>query len=182
MTSELRLLADVHAPATADRLEVERLVHAPHEAVFDLLADPSRHHLTEPTDWVRGSLEADPPRLAEAGQVFGIEMFHVAAGGRYEMQNVVLGIEPGRSIAWEPASRGESGAIEGGGWYWRYDLEDRGEDTLVRLSYDWAATPPEIAEEIGGLPSVGEDFLHESLAALARAVETPRSEDQQGER
>ncbi|WP_284304032.1 hypothetical protein [Mobilicoccus caccae] len=45
----------------------------------------------------------------------------------------------------------------------------------MRLTYDWAATPPEIAEQIGGLPSVDTAHLDRSLASLAQAVESGRS-------
>lgn len=154
------------------RLIAERTVRATPQEVFDLLADPSRHHLTEPTDWVRGSLEADPAPLTEVGQVFGIEMFAVAAGGRYEMHNLVTALEPDRVIAWEPSQYSPEGALEGGGWFWRYDLEPVDCGTRVRLTYDWAATPPEIAAEIGGLPSVDTGHMAQSLDGLARAVES----------
>lgn len=154
------------------RLIAERIIHASPAQVFSLLSDPSRHHLTEPTDWVRGSLEAAPAPLTEVGQVFGIEMFHLDAGGRYEMHNLVTALEPDRVIACEPSQYSPQGVLEGGGWFWRYDLEQATGGTRVRLTYDWAATPPELAAEIGGLPSVGTDHLEHSLEGLARAVET----------
>ncbi|WP_193105513.1 SRPBCC family protein [Brachybacterium sp. FME24] len=163
---------DHQEPSTfADRFIAERIVHALPDVVFDLLTDPSKHHLTEPTDWVRGSLESEPARITATGQVFGIEMFQVNAGGRYEMHNLVIAFEPGRTVAWEPAQYSANGTLEGGGWTWRYDLEPVPEGTRVRLTYDWSATPPEVAEEIGGLPSVGPEFLDRSLAALAGSVE-----------
>lgn len=165
------MTTDQHAPAEADRLVVHRIVRAAPEVVFDLLADPARHHLTEPTDWVRGSLDPAPARIMEIGQVFGIEMFHADAGGRYEMHNLVIAFEPGRSIAWEPSQYTPDGTLAGGGWTWRYDLDPTPEGTRVTLAYDWSATPPEVAAEIGGLPSVGPDFLEQSLASLAAAVE-----------
>ena len=70
------------SPDTGTRYAVTRMIAAPPEAVFALLADPARHHETEPTDWVRGSLEDTP--LIGVGQVFGIEMFHENAHGRYD--------------------------------------------------------------------------------------------------
>lgn len=158
--------------AEPTHLVAEHTIHAASKKVFSLLADPSRHHLTEPTDWVRGSLEQSPATITEVGQVFGIEMFHVNAGGRYEMHNRVIALEPERTIAWEPAQYSADGTLETGGWTWRYDLEPAGADTRVRLTYDWSATPPEIIEQIGGMPAVGIDHLERSLEALADAVET----------
>lgn len=168
MTSE-------NAPAVATQLIAERTIAATPPAIFALLTDPARHHHTEPTDWVRGSLEESPPPITEVDQVFGIEMFHVNAGGRYEMHNRVTVLDPGRAIAWEPSQYSPEGVLEGGGWFWRYDLEPVDEGTRVRLTYDWAATPPEIAEQIGGLPSVDTAHLDRSLASLAQAVESGRS-------
>ncbi|MFC7465567.1 SRPBCC family protein [Brachybacterium sp. GCM10030252] len=153
------------------RLVAHRVVKAPPGEVFALLTDPSRHHETEPTDWVRGALDGAPERLTAAGQVFGIEMFHVNAGGRYEMHNLVTLLEPERAIAWEPSQYGADGTLQGGGWIWRYDLEPVAEGTRVSLTYDWSATPPEVAAAIGGMPAVGPDHLEASLASLAETVE-----------
>ena len=83
--------ADPSTPDPGNRYAVTRTIAAPPEEVFALLADPARHHETEPTDWVRGSIEEDPAPLTEVGQVFGIEMFHVNAPGRYDMHNREIG-------------------------------------------------------------------------------------------
>jgi uncharacterized protein YndB with AHSA1/START domain len=151
------------------RYVATRTVPAAPQAVFALLADPSRHHETEPTDWVRGSLEEDPAPLTEVGQVFGIEMFHENAGGRYEMHNRVIALEPERTIAWEPGQYGPDGELATGGWTWRYDLAPEAGGTLVTLTHDWNATPDQIMEELG-LPAFPPSFLEESLAALERAL------------
>ena len=74
--------ADPSTPDTGTRYAVTRMIAAPPETVFALLADPARHHETEPTDWVRGSLEEDPAPLTEVGQGFGIRMCHVHTPGR----------------------------------------------------------------------------------------------------
>lgn len=157
----------------AERMTAERLVAAPPSAVYALLTDPRRHPETEPTDWVRGAL--DPVETISAvGQVFGIEMFHENAGGRYDMHNRVIALEPERVIAWEPCQYGPDGTLAGGGWTWRYELAPAGEDgagTRVRLVYDWSATPQVVRDEIGGLPPFPPEFLEQSLAALAGAVE-----------
>ncbi|EUA35796.1 hypothetical protein I552_6598 [Mycobacterium xenopi 3993] len=43
----------------AERYLVTRTIAARPEQIFAVLADPSRHHSTEPTDWVR---DAGTPR------------------------------------------------------------------------------------------------------------------------
>lgn len=131
--------ADPSTPDSGTRYAVTRTIAAPPEAVFALLADPARHHETEPTDWVRGSLEEDPAPLTEVGQVFGIEMFHENAHGRYDMHNRVITFEQDRTIAWEPGQYGPDGELGTGGWTWRYDLAPAGgagEGTEVTLTYE----------------------------------------------
>ena len=166
--------ADPSTPDTGTRYAVTRMIAAPPEEVFALLADPARHHETEPTDWVRGSLEEDPAPLTEVGQVFGIEMFHENAQGRYDMHNRVIAFEQDRTIAWEPGQYGPDGELGTGGWTWRYDLApaggaDGGPATEVTLTYDWSAVPDPLQKEFG-LPPFPPSFLEESLAALERAV------------
>ena len=158
-------------PTTADdRFAVTRTIAAPPEAVFALLADPARHHETEPTDWVRGPLEEDPAPLTEVGQVFGIEMFHVNTPGRYDMHNRVIAFEQDRTIAWEPGQYGPDGELGTGGWTWRYDLAPAdGSGTEVTLTYDWSAVPAPVREGFG-IPPFPPSFLEESLAALEKAV------------
>lgn len=157
------------------RYVVTRVVEASPQEVFALLADPARHHETEPTDWVRGSLEEDPAPLTEVGQVFGIEMFHVNTPGRYDVHNRVIAFEQDRTFAWEPEQYGPDGELGTGGWTWRYDLAPAGgagdEDsaTKVTLTYDWSAVPDQLRKEFG-LPPFPPSFLEESLAAFDRAV------------
>lgn len=152
-----------------DRYVASRTVDAAPSAVFALLADPARHHETEPTDWVRSALEPDPAPLTAVGQVFGIEMFHENAGGRYEMHNRVITLDPGRTIAWEPGQHGHDGELGTGGWTWRYDLAPEDERTRVTLIYDWSAVSEPMRERFG-LPPFPLSFLDESLAALEKAV------------
>lgn len=162
-----------HAPAGAARYEVRRVVDAPPAEVFALLADPSRHQETEPTDWVRDALDPEP--ITRVGQVFGVEMFHVNAGGRYEMHNRVIALEPERTVAWEPGQYGHDGTLETGGWTWRYDLAPVDDGTAVTLTYDWSSTPEPLRQEMG-LPPFGPEFLEQSLDSLAAALEASPSE------
>lgn len=161
---------DSQARAT-DKLVRSRTIPASPEAVFSVLSDPTQHPDTEPTDWVRAAL--DPAPITEVGQIFGMEMFHVGAGGRYEIHNRVIAFEPGRTIAWQP------GQFEGdnwgsGGWRWRYDLTPADDGTEVTLTYDWSQVSPETREQFGGFPVVPAEFLDESLAALDRHVQAQR--------
>lgn len=173
------------------RYVASRTVDAAPQQVFALLADPARHHETEPTDWVRGSLEEDPAPLTEVGQVFGIEMFHENAHGRYDVHNRVIAFAQDRTIAWEPGQYSPDGELGTGGWTWRYDLapaDGAAADgtvpggagsrsayggartgTGVTLTYDWSAVPAPVRQSFG-IPPFPPSFLDESLAALDRAL------------
>lgn len=155
-----------------DHYVVSRTVSASPPEVFALLTDPSRHHETEPTDWVRGPLEAAPAPLTAVDQVFGIEMFHENAGGRYDMHNRVIAFDQDRTVAWEPGQYEPDGTLGTGGWTWRYDLEPDGEGTQVTVTYDWNAVPVPLREEFG-LPPFAPEFLERSLEALERALRAP---------
>lgn len=160
------------ADTDQDRYVVSRTIAAPPSAVFALLTDPARHPETEPTDWVRGPLEAEPAPITEVGQVFGMEMFHVNAGGRYDMHNRVIALEPERTVAWEPGQYSPDGELDTGGWTWRYDLapaDGTGTGTEVTLTYDWSRVPSVLREEFS-LPPFPPAFLEDSLAALERAL------------
>lgn len=147
-----------------------RVVGAPAAAVFALLTDPARHLETEPGDWVRDAL--DPAPITGVGQVFGMDMYHEAAGGAYVMHNRVIAYEQDRALAWEPGQLDERGELDTGGWIWRYDLEPAEGGTRVHLTYDWSATPHALREQVGGMPPFGPGFLDDSLAALESAVGT----------
>ena len=113
------------------RVSVERVVQAPPERVFALLADPSRHRDIDGSGTVRDAVEG-AERLA-LGSRFGMEMKAVAP---YRMVNEVVEFEEDRRIAWQ--ARPDKGwAAKGiGGRIWRYELEPRDGGTLVRETWD----------------------------------------------
>lgn len=155
-------------PTETDRHVTRRRVQASPSQVFALLTDPTRHQETEPTDWVGEAL--DPSPLTRTGQVFGMNMFHVAAGGAYLMHNEVVALEPDRTVAWRPGQYDEHGVLGSAGWTWRYDLTPDGDGTMVTLTYDWSAVPDALREEFN-LPPFGPDFLEQSLDSLEQALE-----------
>lgn len=153
-----------------ERMRRSRVIPAPAAEIFAVLNDPARHRDTEPTDWVRDAVDRD--RLTAVGQVFGMTMFHVNAGGTYVMHNEVIALEPDRVIAWRPGQHDDDGGLHFGGWIWRYDLAPAGPDaTAVTLTYDWSATPSYLREEIT-FPPFPPDFLDRSLLALETATTT----------
>ncbi|OBH93072.1 SRPBCC family protein [Mycobacterium scrofulaceum] len=153
---------------TAERYVVTRTIAASPAAIFAVLADPSRHRNTEPTDWVRDAVDTAP--ITGAGQMFAMNMYLPQAGGDYVTHNLVDVFDEGRSIGWKPGVLDDAGNHAPGGWFWRYDLVPHGDETDVTLTYDWSGTSQDFRDRVGKIPIFAEDYLAESLASLERSV------------
>ncbi len=110
---------------------VEGYVQASPTAVFDLLADPSRHLDLDGSGTLRGAMQG-PSRLS-LGVRFGMNM---KAGASYTMVNEVVEFEPDRRIAWQARPTISLAARVIGGRIYRYELEPQGAGTLVRATWD----------------------------------------------
>lgn len=151
-----------------ERYVVTRTIAARPEAIFAVLADPSRHHSTEPTDWVRDAVDTAP--ITAAGQIFAMNMYLTQAGGDYVTYNLVNVFDKDRAIGWLPGVLDDAGNHTAGGWSWRYDLAANGDRTDVTLTYDWSATPQDFRDRVGEMPLFSEDYLAASLASLERSL------------
>ena len=111
----------------SDTVSVERVIPAPPEKIFDLLADPTRH---KDIDGSGSLVEAKRPagRLT-LGDTFGMAM---KMGVPYTMVSTIIELEENRRIAWQTRSRGG----RTGGRIWRYELEPVGTGTRVRETWD----------------------------------------------
>ena len=116
-------------PATS--VSVERVIAAPPERIFDLLADPRRHSEIDGSGTVRDAVEG-PSRLSP-GAVFGMNM---RVGAPYQMTSTVVEFEDNRRIAWQPRPTNGLAARAIGGRIWRYELEPVDGGTLVRETWD----------------------------------------------
>ena len=112
-------------------VSAERVVPAPPERVFDLLADPRRHREIDGSGTVRDAVQG-PERLS-LGAVFGMRM---QAGASYGMTSTVVEFEEGRRIAWQPRPTSGLAARLVGGRIWRYELEPVPGGTRVRETWD----------------------------------------------
>jgi len=109
---------------TGDRVVSEsRFVPAPAAAIFDLLADPSKHCEFDGSGTVRASHSGAPARLS-LGAKFGMEM---KMGAPYKITNEVVEFEENARIAWRHF----------GGHIWRYILEPVEGGTRVTEQFDW---------------------------------------------
>lgn len=110
---------------------VERVINATPEAIFALLADPSRHHEIDGSGTVHDA--KNTPERVKLGDEFGMDM---KRGIPYSTHNVVVEFEDNRRIAWQHTTAGPIGTILGAGALWRYELEPSGERTRVRETWD----------------------------------------------
>jgi uncharacterized protein YndB with AHSA1/START domain len=116
-----------------DIISVERVVDAPPEKIFAVLADPRRHCEIDGSGTLREATVEAPDTLS-MGAVFTMKM-HLAVD--YSMVNTVVEYDENKLIAWVPKPSGGRGAK----WVnrrWRYELEplDGGTKTLVRETRD----------------------------------------------
>ncbi|MFC7402803.1 SRPBCC family protein [Citricoccus sp. GCM10030269] len=119
---------DTLPPVTERIVTAERVINAPADVLFELIADPARQPEWDGND---NLAEAAPgQRVTAVGDVFTMALTKDGA----VRENHVVEFEEGRRIAWQPATAGEEPA----GHRWRWELEPTGEGrTLVRQTYDW---------------------------------------------
>jgi uncharacterized protein YndB with AHSA1/START domain len=108
----------------AKSVTVERVIAAPPDKIFDVLADPTQHPVIDGSGSVKSTRGETPARLS-LGAKFGMSM---KLGVPYAITNTVVEFEDGRRIAWRHI----------GGHRWRYELEPVEEGTRVRETYDWS--------------------------------------------
>ena len=120
-----------HPVAKDDVTSVERLIAAPPQRIFDLLADPDRHQEIDGSGTVRGTPQGSQ-RLA-LGSKFGMSM---NAGFGYSMASTVIEFEENRRIAWQTRPTIAPMRLLFGGRIWRYELTPTDGGTLVRESWD----------------------------------------------
>ncbi len=146
-----------------DLASVERFIPAPAEAIFDLLADPSRHQEIDGSGTVKGPSEGSQ-RLA-LGSKFGMSM---KAGLSYSMVNTVVEFEENRRIAWQPRPSLSFMRWLAGGRIWRYELEPQEGGTLVRET--WDITQEAHPRAVRGMRSKVIDSMTKTLERIEQVV------------
>jgi uncharacterized protein YndB with AHSA1/START domain len=111
---------------------VERKIRASPEAIFDVLADPSKHALIDGSGMVQGVVDNGEPTRLHLGVTFGMSM---KLGIRYATASTVVEFEENRRIAWKTGPKGRLEPYVAGR-IWRYELEPLADGTLVRESWD----------------------------------------------
>ena len=128
-------------------VSVTKLIHAPASTIFDLLADPRQHVLLDGSGSV-SSVKHAPERLT-LGSTFSM---HMKIGLGYVTRNRVVEFEENRRIAWQTGPKGKLEPYVAGR-IWRYELEPRGDRTLVRESWDISTDHQRVLLKLGDIYS-----------------------------
>jgi hypothetical protein len=149
-----------------DRIEVQRLIPAPAEKIFEVLCDPQGHVAIDATGMLQ---DADGESVTAAGDSFVVHMDREALNdfpmGKYDVTVEIREFEKDRRIAWTILGqiRPQIGHVYG------YVLEPADGGTLVTSFYDWS----EIADswrEAGIFPVISEAALRGTLGILDRTA------------
>lgn len=134
---------------------IERLIPAPPEPIFDILANPRMHSAFDGSGTVTGATKG-PDRLS-LGARFGMSM---KLWMPYRITNTVVEFEEGRRIAWRHF----------GGHVWRYELTPTDGGTLVRETFDWSGSRSPKGIEAAGYPERNRQAMEKTLARLERLL------------
>jgi hypothetical protein len=151
---------------TNERLEAQRLIPAPANAIFAVLSDPQGHVAIDSSGMLQ---DAEGAPVAAAGDTFVVHMDREALGdyplGKYDVKVVITEFERDKRIAWtiEGQIKPQIGHVYG------YDLAPADGGTLVTSFYDWS-TISEKWRESGVFPVISQTALRATLGILERAV------------
>lgn len=149
-------------------VSVERVINAPADQIFALIADAGKHSAFDGSGTVDHATEESQP--LSLGARFGMSM-----RGRpqslflpYRTTNTVIEFDPDRRIAWK-TTMGPLGLI--GGRIWRYELSQADDGTLVRETWDVSADRQRPMLKLGGMPKQAEDGMRATLERIAALLE-----------
>jgi uncharacterized protein YndB with AHSA1/START domain len=144
----------------------ERVVAAPPDQVFALIADPAAQPRWDGNDNL--AVAAAGQRVRAVGDVF---VMRLTRGE--DRENHVVEFAEGRRIAWRPSEPGQPPP----GHLWRWELQplDDGR-TLVRHTYDWSElTDPQRLERARATTADRLRASVDRLADLAEPITRPRA-------
>jgi hypothetical protein len=151
-----------------ERIEVQRMIAADSDAIFDILCDPQGHVQIDSSGML---MSATGEPVSAVGDSFIVHMDREALNdlplGRYDVVVKIVTFERGREIAWTPTGNFDIGHVYG------YRLESRDGGTLVTSYYDWSMIGDNW-KELGMFPIIPESALRATLGILARTVQSER--------
>ena len=147
-----------------ERLEVERRIAAPPEAIFPVLCDPNGHVAIDSSGML---MSADGSPVTKVDDTFVVHMDREALNdfplGLYDVSVRIVTFEQDREIAWTIEGRLNIGHVYG------YRLEPIPDGTLVTSYYDWSGASQEWKDR-AIFPVIPESALRATLGILARTV------------
>jgi uncharacterized protein YndB with AHSA1/START domain len=156
----------------SEQISVTRVVDAPPEQVFAVLADPSRHTDVDGAGMLRGLVSGAP--VTGVGDEFVMAMENRILGD-YQVRNRVSVYEPNRRIGWEPILHPEGGyddklgGMKPGGHSYTWELEPAGPgQTKVTQTYDWSNVGDPAFKSL--FPMLAEATLAVSVERVGRAA------------
>lgn len=136
-------------------VSVSREIAAAADQIFEVIADPTMHHVIDGSGTVRHA--KGEPRQLTLGDKFSTNMHMFVP---YRMRNTVVEYEKDRLIAW----------CHVGKWRWRYELEPIGTDeeprTRVTETFDWGSSPAGLYITMTGAPERNRKGMEKTLARL----------------
>jgi len=149
-------------------VSVERVIKAPPDKIFALLADAGKHASFDGSESVNHASQKSVP--LSMGSKFGMAM-----RGRketlfipYRTTNTVIEYEKDRRIAWQTTAMG--GLL--GGRIWRYELSPADGGTLVRETWDVSEDKQKPMITSGSMPKQTENGIRATLERIAQLLES----------
>ncbi|MGE5696409.1 MAG: SRPBCC family protein [Candidatus Sericytochromatia bacterium] len=143
-------------------VSVERVINAPANEIFALVADAGKHASFDGSGTVQHATQESIP--LSKGSKFGMSM---KMGLPYKTTNTVIEYQPDRRIAWQTTMLG--GLV--GGRIWRYELEPVQNGTLVRETWDISRDKQAAVLKRTGMPRQAEQGMRATLERIAKLVE-----------
>jgi hypothetical protein len=138
------------------RAWASRVIPAPPQAIFDVLADPAMHPRIDGGGTVQRALPGVPERL-HPGARFAMSM---RWGSAYRIRNTVVEWDEPYLIAWR----------HWGGHRWRYELRIGEGGTEVVETFDWSTSLQPFFIEKVGFPQRNLPGMVATLERLDRVV------------
>jgi len=139
------------ATQDAQRVAVSRTIAADAQSLFDVVADPTLHHVIDGSGSVKGVRGGS--RKLQLGDKFSASMRIVVP---YLITNKVVEYSEGRRIAWAHI----------GGWRWRYEFQPVDGGTEVTETFDWSHSKAGAYVRLLNWPEKNRANMERTLARL----------------
>lgn len=137
------------------QVSVSRVIAAPPEAIFAVVADATRHADFDGSDSVKSAV--GEPQPLTLGTKFGMNM---RIGLPYRISNEVVEYDQDRLIAWQHFGKHR----------WRYELEPVDGGTKVTETFDWSTARSPHFIELMGYPKKHPANMDKTLERLDALV------------